>query len=289
MIRTRLTPVLLLLAVLSWQGDAALNQSPRGLRMKEQESAPPPQEPLPEVKITEEALPPKEEKNLDPSALEEGTLCKWYGHGFVYIVSESGVRIAVNPFVRDVFKKYSYPEALPADIVLISSETADMAGGRDMTGLPQAFRSIAAIGSHSSHGIRFRGIRTSRDSNRRETSATNTIFTFEVDGLRFCHLGRLGHNLDTPQRRSIGRVDILFLPLGFRELDIPEWFRIAKQLDAKWIIPVCLHTPQSGDIGLRPWDEIKEPPLPVIEAKSNTLYFQSDQLPTQPTILLLEP
>lgn len=290
----RFISFLLLTTLLTWTVEAALNRVPRGLRLEEKEPAPlPAQEEAqadqspPEPGPVQAAAPEGENKESpDLSPREEGTLCKWYGHGFVYIVSESGVRIAVNPYVRDVFK-YSYPEGLPADIVLISSETADMAGGRDMSGLPQAFRSIAAIGANSSHGIRFRGTRTYRDSRRREDSATNTVFTFEVDGMRFCHPGHLAHPLDTTQRRLIGRVDILFLPLGYRELEVSEWFQIASQLDAKWIIPVCLETPQSTDRGLRSWSEIEAPALPVVRAPSDTLYFDKDQLPKAPTILLL--
>jgi L-ascorbate metabolism protein UlaG (beta-lactamase superfamily) len=43
----------------------------------------------------------------------------------------------------------------------------------------------------------------------------NTIFCFELDGLRLCHFGDFGQSaLRAEQRAAIGEVDVLFLPVG---------------------------------------------------------------------------
>jgi L-ascorbate metabolism protein UlaG (beta-lactamase superfamily) len=43
----------------------------------------------------------------------------------------------------------------------------------------------------------------------------DTIFCFALDGLRLCHFGDFGQaELRVEQRRAIGEVDVLFLPVG---------------------------------------------------------------------------
>jgi len=274
--------------------EASLNQTPRGLRLDQKET---PREPAPPEAVEPEPVevspeppaPPQPDASASqgPAPPESGTLCKWYGHGFIYLISESGVRISLNPFMRGVFD-YDYPQGLPTDIVLISTEAADMAGGRDMGGLPQAFRSIAAVGSHSSHGIQFRGTRTYRNVEPGSRSGVNTVFSFEVDGIRFCHVGRLGHSLESGQRRSIGTADVVFLPIGYRTLDLDEWWEIARDLQAKWIVPLCLASDKSGTLPLRSWDDLGELRYPVTEWDESEVHFHRNRLPTEPRILKLQ-
>lgn len=40
------------------------------------------------------------------------------------------------------------------------------------------------------------------------------IFTMEVDGIKICHLGGLGHKLTAEMAEEIGDVDVLFVPVG---------------------------------------------------------------------------
>jgi L-ascorbate metabolism protein UlaG (beta-lactamase superfamily) len=43
---------------------------------------------------------------------------------------------------------------------------------------------------------------------------TNTIFTFEIDGVHIVHLGDLGEMLTDKEIDQLGTVDILFVPVG---------------------------------------------------------------------------
>ncbi|MEO0454549.1 MAG: MBL fold metallo-hydrolase, partial [Verrucomicrobiota bacterium] len=224
---------------------------------------------------------------LDSDDEYPSTTLRWYGHAFIYLISKSGVRVAVNPFMREAYS-YTYPDSLPADIVLISSESADMAGGRDLTGLPQAFRSVAAIGTHRANGITFQGTRTYRDGKRGKEQGTNTVFSFKMDGIRYAHLGGLGHIPDSRQRRAIGSVDVLFLPLGFFRLETEEWLQIAKDLRAKLIIPICLKTERTSNLSLRSWSEVKLEGIPVESLDHSEIQIRKDLLPAEMTILLLQ-
>jgi L-ascorbate metabolism protein UlaG (beta-lactamase superfamily) len=42
----------------------------------------------------------------------------------------------------------------------------------------------------------------------------NSAFVVEADGLTFCHLGDLGHTLTAAEAKIIGKIDVLFVPVG---------------------------------------------------------------------------
>jgi L-ascorbate metabolism protein UlaG (beta-lactamase superfamily) len=42
----------------------------------------------------------------------------------------------------------------------------------------------------------------------------NAVFVVEADGLTFCHLGDLGHSFTEAEAKVIGKIDVLFIPIG---------------------------------------------------------------------------
>ena len=47
-----------------------------------------------------------------------------------------------------------------------------------------------------------------------EEGEKTIIFCFEIDKVKVCHLGELGHKLTTEMTEEIGDVDVLFVPVG---------------------------------------------------------------------------
>ncbi len=42
----------------------------------------------------------------------------------------------------------------------------------------------------------------------------NSVYVFTVDGLKFCHIGDLGHDLTPSQVEAVGKIDMLFVLVG---------------------------------------------------------------------------
>ncbi|MDX6766638.1 MAG: MBL fold metallo-hydrolase [Candidatus Methylacidiphilales bacterium] len=219
-----------------------------------------------------------------PAEPTEGTLARWFGHAFVFLTSQSGVRIALNPFTEGTVD-YKIPDNLPAEIVLISSESSDHSGGQHIFGIPQIFRSLAGVGANRANGIPFRGINTWRDAEGGKRLGRNTVYVIEVDGLRFCHLGTLGHPLGSRDVSAIGQVDVLFLPVGTLDLSPREILRNAELLGAKWIVPITYKTPKNTKVDLRPLDAIDFTAFPVRKLDGSEYRFSAKTLPSQPTVL----
>jgi L-ascorbate metabolism protein UlaG (beta-lactamase superfamily) len=68
-------------------------------------------------------------------------------------------------------------------------------------------------------GVEIRGIEAYHDDVGGSRLGENVVFAFEVGGVRFSHLGDLGHVLSAEQLEGLGSVDILFSGMG-RDLEL---------------------------------------------------------------------
>jgi L-ascorbate metabolism protein UlaG (beta-lactamase superfamily) len=218
---------------------------------------------------------------------EQGSHLTYYGHAFVYLTSRSGVRVGINPFTEGSVG-YTFPKNLAADIVLISSEASDHSGGQHFFGLPQIFRSLTGLGANRANGIPFKGVETYRDDVEGRNQGKNAVYVVEMDNIRFCHLGTLGHPLNNKQSDAIGRVDVLFLPVGSTRLSNRDLWKIVERLQAKWVIPVTYGTEKNKEMNLRPLAEFGLEGHPARELGNNQFTFTAETLPSFPSVLILK-
>jgi L-ascorbate metabolism protein UlaG (beta-lactamase superfamily) len=76
----------------------------------------------------------------------------------------------------------------------------------------------------------------------------NSIFVFELDGLRVAHFGDFGQAaLRDEQAAAIGSVDLLFLPVGGGPtLGAAGALAVVERLAPSWVIPMHYRTPRIG-------------------------------------------
>ncbi len=118
---------------------------------------------------------------------------KWLGHSAFVITSDTGIKLITDPYATD--DRLSYGEIKEsADIVITSHDHSDHDNVASVRGNPEIVRGTTEI-----KGIKFRGIPTYHDEAKGQQRGKNTIFCFEVDGAKVCHLGDLGHTLGDKQ------------------------------------------------------------------------------------------
>jgi len=158
---------------------------------------------------------------------------KWLGHASFMITSETGIKIITDPYEPDERLKYGEINE-SADIVTVSHEHGDHSNVSGVWGNPEAIRGTAKV-----KRIEFEGIPTYHDDAEGQQRGKNTIFCFEVDGVRVCHLGDLGHLLSDKQMAELGSVDILLIPVGGNyTIDAKVAGQICDRLKPKVIIPM---------------------------------------------------
>jgi len=132
------------------------------------------------------------------------------------------------------------PPQLPADIYTVSHEHFDH-NYREAVSNPESIRARYGM---IEKGVRVSGIHTWHDRFRGKEFGPNEVFILDIDGLRIVHLGDLGHELDSIQLAALGRVDVLFIPIGgIYTINGRAASGVTKAVDASLTIPIHYYTP----------------------------------------------
>ena len=78
-----------------------------------------------------------------------------------------------------------------------------------------------------------RSVGVYHDAERGAARGLDTVFIFEVGGVRIAHLGDLGHVLNDEQLAAIGAVDVLLVPVGGTFTNGVFVFRYASELGGR--------------------------------------------------------
>jgi len=87
--------------------------------------------------------------------------------------------------------------------------------------------------------IDIKGIPSFHDEVGGAKRGDNIIYKFVIDGITFCHLGDLGHELDDDAVNQIGDVDILFIPIGGTfTIDADQAWKTIERIQPKIVVPM---------------------------------------------------
>jgi len=138
-------------------------------------------------------------------------------------------------------------------------------------------------------GISFEVIESFHDDAGGAQRGSNRIFCFEVDDVRVCHLGDLGHPLTAEQVTAIGEVDVLLIPVsGAATIDASQAADVVTQLRPAVVIPMHFKTPQI-DFPFAPVDEFLAGKDNVGRTGLSEVSICSDDLGAEPRIVVLQP
>lgn len=163
----------------------------------------------------------------------------WSGHScFTVRGKETTLLFDPCPPTHGCAARWGNPQA-----VLVSH----MHAGHSFTGqLPQTARVFNGPGEYEVGGAFITGYGTFHDSEQGAERGKNTLYVVEMEGLTLCHTGDLGHALSSHQSREIGKVDILFLPVGdVSTLSVAEARALARALQPRYVLPMHFRTETS--------------------------------------------
>ena len=102
-------------------------------------------------------------------------------------------------------------------------------------------------GEYESRSIPINGFSALTKSKAKESKDKvdeTIIFCFQVSGIKFCHLGELGHTLTSDMVNEIGDVDILMIKVGEgTNLDTKKAMEIIEAIQPRVIIPMGTENP----------------------------------------------
>ena len=142
--------------------------------------------------------------------------------------------IVIDPFDEDTGLKLPN---LSADILLVTHDHHDHNNIKDIKGTPFV---IDGPGEYEVKEVFIQGIPAFHDDVNGKEKGQNTIYVFEAEEMRFCHLGDLGQKLLTDEQlEKIDKVDILMIPVGGEvTIDSSAAQKIISQIEPKIVIPM---------------------------------------------------
>jgi L-ascorbate metabolism protein UlaG (beta-lactamase superfamily) len=228
-------------------------------------------------------------------AQEQKPVLRWYGQSFFQLVTTRGTRVVFDPHQ---IEGYGRP-VVAADLVLVSHMhldhtavdrlenrakakilyglTGTMPRKQEWMPIDETFRDVKvfAVGTYHDRAM---GIERGK----------NTVFVVEADGMRFVHLGDLGHELSDAQLKAIGKPDVLMIPIGgIYTLNGTLAKKVVAQLQpAKWVLPMHYGTKAFDEL-LPPDEFLDEQEHVEKRPATNELELDPSAKPAHATVLLL--
>lgn len=137
---------------------------------------------------------------------------------------------------------------------------------------------------------RIYSVNTYHDSSSGSWLGKNSIFVFEIAGLRLAHAGDLGHPLGPDEMEQIGPVDLLLIPVGGHyTLPYEAIQQVMEGLKPAVVIPMHYRTGYYGDHNLGSLQDFlnQDLPYPVCE-KGSSITVSKEDMPASTEIWAME-
>lgn len=155
---------------------------------------------------------------------------RWFGHSCFEALN--AITVLMDPHDGSSMG-LPVPSSKP-DAVLISHSHDDHAGGRRLFERPEV-EILEEPGEYMVKGVSIKGVEAYHDDVQGDRLGCNVVFVFELKGVRFAHLGDMGHALSPEQVYEMGGVDVLMVGAG-RDLEL-AWENIG-MVSPRIVVPM---------------------------------------------------
>lgn len=235
---------------------------------------------------TDDELKIGEEEKEDAASLA----LTYYGQA-AFLMDAAGKKILVDPYRPEL--GYGRID-LPVDLVTISHHHFDhdyAEGGRGakvLLGLSQdgEWQKVEEDAGFA----KIYSVNTYHDSSNGSWLGRNSIFVFEIAGLRLIHAGDLGHPLGLDEIEQIGPADLLFIPVGGHyTLPYEAILEVIEGLKPAAVIPMHYRTTYYGDHNLGTLQDFLNQDLPYpVREKNSSITVNKEELPASTEIWTME-
>ncbi len=195
----------------------------------------------------------------------------WLGHS-CFRLRGKGATVVTDPF--DKTSGYHLGK-ITADIVTVSHDHPQHSF---VSGIGDEPKVLRGPGEYEIAGVFIYGIKTFHDSDKGQTRGKNTAYLMEIDDIKVCHLGDLGHVLSVGQIEELSDAEVLLIPVGgVSTIGASAAAEIVNLIDPKLVIPMHYKT-EAVKMELEPLDKflkemgIKElSPLPKLTVNKSGL------------------
>jgi L-ascorbate metabolism protein UlaG (beta-lactamase superfamily) len=206
---------------------------------------------------------------------------QWLGHSSFLITTPGDTAALTDPHPR-------HTSPLVPDIVTISNEHSTHNQARSVPGSARVLRGRTANGEWVEVNVIVGDLSIkslpSSGGNAIDIPVQNTIFVFRTVDLCIVHLGNLRHPLNEAQRQSLGRPDVLMIPIdGQWTLSYEQIAMTITQLKPALVLPMHYDFPEHARLFIQ---FIKET-MPVRTMSESALKLTRASLPDVSEVMVL--
>lgn len=200
----------------------------------------------------------------------------WLGQAS-FVIQTPETTILTDPFNAQL--GYEVKKVEGVDIVTVSHEHGDHNNVAMAAGQPTVLRGLESAGGRETKfnsfdkkigDVHVQSVTSYHDEAKGAKRGKNIIFVFEIQSVeppvRVVHMGDFGEErLSEAQRKAIGRVDVLMLPVGgFYTIDAARANQVLADLKPKICIPMHWKTEKTERLPIKD-------SAPFLEGKKNIL------------------
>jgi L-ascorbate metabolism protein UlaG (beta-lactamase superfamily) len=205
----------------------------------------------------------------------------WLGHA-CFRLRTKDMTVLMDPCPRST--GYSIGRQ-SAQIVTISHRHPAHSFLEAVTGTPKV---LDAPGEYEIGGVMLTGVRTYHDDRRGALRGPNTAFIVEMDEVRVCHLGDLGHLPTQEQMEALADIDVLLVPVGGQTtIDGAAAAELISELEPKLVVPMHYAT-EAATAKLDPLEKFIKQLGITAPASQPKLSVTRSSLPSETQIVVLD-
>ncbi len=175
---------------------------------------------------------------------KKGITIEYFGQSSFGISDSEGMKIVTDPY--DPIVGYTFP-SISTQILTVSHDHFDHNYVDALKGYKQLIK--ADTGSFTNEDIKIEGFSSWHDDAAGSLRGPNTIYTYQINKIKVCHLGDLGHDLSKELIKNIGEVDVLMIPVGgFFTINSAEAIKVISNINPKVVIPMHYGTDASRPV-----------------------------------------
>jgi len=187
-----------------------------------------------------------------------------------------------------------YPPAIGLKLGRMDAEVVTISHEHDNHNFTQVVRDgayeIRGPGEYEVAGVSVIGIPTYHDADKGAKHGRNTVYLIEIDDVRVCHLGDLGHKLDDAESEAVASPDVLLVPVGGRAtMNAAQAAEVVRQLEPRYVVPMHYAIP-GLKLELDPIDRfLKEMGVTAAEPQPKLAVQRSSVAEYDTKVVILEP
>ena len=207
----------------------------------------------------------------------------WHGHG-CFRLRGRGAAVVTDP----------YPPAIGLKLSRMDAEVVTVSHDHDNHNFTQVVRDgayeIRGPGEYEVGGVYVIGVPTYHDAEKGARHGRNTVYLIELDDVRVCHLGDLGHKLGDVESEAVASPDVLLVPVGGRAtMNAAEAAEVVRQLEPRYVVPMHYAIP-GLKLQLDPIDRfLKEMGVTASEPQPKLAVQKSSVTEYETKVVVLEP